>query len=129
MSKIECYLNYQLLGRHIQSARKARNITQEMLAERMNVSLGHIGKIERGERLINLERLAEISILLRVPIEDLIAGCIDRERDSIPVINALTHEKVDVIYTLLKGQPEKVVNLATTIIRDIVNGLNEPDDT
>ena len=43
MSKIECYLNYQLLGRHIQSARKARNITQEMLAERMNVSLGHIG--------------------------------------------------------------------------------------
>ena len=128
MPDTEFLINYVLLGQHIKTARKAKRITQEILAERMNISIGHVGKIERGEKAINLERLAQISLLPNVPIENLIAGCVDKERDAIPVINALTQEKVDAIYTLLKGQPERVVKLATVLIRDVVQGLNEPEE-
>ena len=124
----ENLINYYTLGKHIKAARKARHITQEMLAEKMNVSIGHVGKIERGDRLINLERLAQICLILQVPIEDMIAGCVDKELDDIPVINALTQERVDAIHTLLKGQPRKVTDMVTEVVHEIVKGLNKPDD-
>lgn len=124
----EIFINYLTLGKHIKAARKARHITQEMLAEKMDVSVGHVGKIERGDRLINLERLAQICLILQVPIEDMIAGCVDKELDASPVINALTQEKVDTIHTLLKGQPRKVTDMVIEVVRDIVKGVNKPDD-
>ena len=124
----ENLINYHTLGKHIKAARKARHITQEMLAEKMDVSVGHVGKIERGDRLINLERLAQICLILQVPIEDMIAGCVDKELDASPVINALTQEKVDTIHTLLKGQPRKVTDMVTEVVHDIVKGLNKPDE-
>ena len=124
----ENLINYRLIGRHIKAARKARRMTQEMLAEKMDVSVGHVGKIERGDRLINLERLAQICLILQVPIEDMIAGCVDKELDASPVINALTQEKVDTIHTLLKGQPRKVTDMVTEVVHDIVKGLNKPDE-
>ena len=124
----ENLIKYHTLGKHIKAARKARHITQEMLAEKMNVSIGHVGKIERGDRLINLERLAQICLILQVPIEDMIAGCVDKELDDVPVINALTQERVDTIHTLLKGQPRKVTDMVTEVVHDIVKGLNRPDD-
>ena len=124
----ENLINYRLIGRHIKAARKARRMTQEMLAEKMDVSLGYIGQIERGDKLLNLERLAQICLILQVPIEDMIAGCVDKELDDIPVINALTQERVDAIHTLLKGQPRKVTDMVTEVVHDIVKGLNKPDD-
>ena len=124
----ENLINYFTLGKHIKAAREARHITQEMLAEKMEVSIGHIYKIERGDSLINLERLAQICLILKVPIEDMIAGCVDKELDDIPVINALTQERVDAIHTLLKGQPRKVTDMVTEVVHDIVKGLNKPDD-
>ena len=124
----ENLINYRLIGRHIKAARKARRMTQEMLAEKMDVSLGYIGQIERGDKLLNLERLAQVCLILQVPIEDMIAGCVDQEKESIPAINVLTQEKVDAIHTLLKGQPGKVVNMVTKVVYDIVTGLDAPEN-
>lgn len=124
----EQLINYRLIGKHIKIARKARHMTQEMLAEKMDVSLGYVGQIERGFKLVNLERLAQICLILQVPIEDMIAGCVDREKEAIPVVNALTQQKVDVIHTLLKGQPAKIVDMATNVIHDIVKGLSDEDE-
>ena len=121
-------INYSMIGKHIKIARKARHMTQEMLAEKMDVSLGYIGQIERGDKLLNLERLAQICLILQVPIEDMIAGCVDKELDDIPVINALTQERVDAVHTLLKGQPRKVTDMVTEVVHDIVKGLNKPDE-
>ncbi|HIQ82475.1 MAG TPA: helix-turn-helix transcriptional regulator [Candidatus Pullichristensenella stercorigallinarum] len=121
-------INYSMIGKHIKIARKARHMTQEMLAEKMDVSLGYIGQIERGDKLLNLERLAQVCLILQVPIEDMIAGCVDQEKESIPAINVLTQEKVDAIHTLLKGQPGKVVNMVTKVVYDIVTGLDAPEN-
>lgn len=69
-------VSYKTIGRHIRSARRARNMTQEQVAEAMRFSVAHYGRLERGEREINVERLAQLSILLHTPIEHLIAGCV-----------------------------------------------------
>ncbi len=98
-----------------------------MLAEKLNISIGHLGKFERGERAISLGRLAQVCLILHVPIEDVIAGCVIGERDATPVVNALTQERIDTIYTLLKGQSDVVADLVVTLARNVVDALNKPD--
>ena len=68
-------VSYKVIGRHIQEARKRMKLTQREIAEKLNMSDTYYGKIERGECRTNLERLAQISVLLNVPLEDLISGC------------------------------------------------------
>lgn len=123
MPKTEFFVNYELLGMHIRDARKARNLTQELMAEHLSVSPSHVGKIERGERHINLERLAEISLLLNVPMEDLIAECVQGEKEALPVINATMPESINAIQTLLKGQPQQIIDLVTAITDEVVKIL------
>ena len=67
-------VSYKVIGRHIQEARKRMKLTQREIAEKLNMSDTYYGKIERGECRTNLERLAQISVLLNVPLEDLISG-------------------------------------------------------
>jgi len=69
-------ISYKIIGRHIHAARKQRKLTQEQVAEMMKVTVAHYGRLERGERYINLERLAQISILLGVPLSQLLDGCL-----------------------------------------------------
>ena len=67
-------VSYKVIGRHIQEARKQAKLTQRAVAEKLNMSDTYYGKIERGECRVNLERLAQISVLLHTPLEDLISG-------------------------------------------------------
>lgn len=69
-------ISYKIIGRHIHTARKQRKLTQEQVAEMMKVTVAHYGRLERGERYINLERLAQISVLLGVPLAQLLDGCL-----------------------------------------------------
>ena len=69
-------VSYKIIGRHIRMARKACNLTQEQVAEAMKFSVAHYGRLERGEREINLERLAELSALLNTPIERFVEGSV-----------------------------------------------------
>lgn len=73
----------KIVGRNIRNARKSKNLTQAKLAEKIGVSTPYIGKLERGERSINLERLAELVPALGVPMEQLVLGCVSLEH-SLP---------------------------------------------
>jgi transcriptional regulator with XRE-family HTH domain len=63
--------NWQL-ARTIQKIRKAREITQEQLAERLNVSQSWLARIETGREIPNLRRLQQIAKALDVKVKDLI---------------------------------------------------------
>lgn len=78
-------VSFKIIGRHIQAARKKCNLTQEQVAEAMEISAAHYGRLERGEREVNIERLAEISVLLQVPMEKFVEGCV-------PEVSALAED-------------------------------------
>lgn len=80
-------VSYKIIGRHIRAARKVNNLTQEQVAEAMKISVAHYGRLERGEREINLERLSEISVLLNTPIEYFVEG-------SVPNAPTIIDEKI-----------------------------------
>jgi len=51
---------------HLRSLRKARGLTQKMLAQRMGLSQGRIAEIEADPKRISVEQLLQILSVLRV---------------------------------------------------------------
>ena len=67
-------ISYKVIGRHIRDARKSAGLTQEAAANQLGLSPEHYGKVERGERTVNLERLVQISHLYGMTVCVLLEG-------------------------------------------------------
>lgn len=61
----------KLLGKRIQRQRKLIGLTQEELAEKVNVSRAYIGYIEQARNTPSIELLEKIAKVLRVNIKEL----------------------------------------------------------
>lgn len=61
-----------LLGKRIREERIRSNLTQEQLAELMDVSTTYIGFVERGKRSITLEKLIDLASCLHISIDELL---------------------------------------------------------
>lgn len=54
------------LGHNIQNARKAKKLSQNELADKLNISREHLAKIETAKRRISLKLLFSIAEILDV---------------------------------------------------------------
>lgn len=105
------YINYKLLGQHIREYRKARGMTQADMAEALGYQdESNYGKLERGDRGISLKKLAEVCIILSVPLETMLEGCLVHEA----IIAAQTEGSSACMKfeTLLKGQSQTTIDVA-----------------
>ncbi len=59
---------HEILGKRIQSLRKKAGLTQLELAEKANLSLKHLGEIERGRGNPTLESLHNLSVALDISL-------------------------------------------------------------
>ena len=57
----------KLLGKNIAKYRKQRNLSQNQLAESVDVSREHIAKIETAKRNMSMNLLFNISSVLNIP--------------------------------------------------------------
>ena len=85
-------ISYKVIGNNIRAARNAANLTQEEVAERINMSLLHYGRAERGTRCIPLHQLTRIAEELHVSVETLLRGCIFDEQKYAAVFEASAGE-------------------------------------
>ena len=60
------------LGKNVKIERIKKDLTQEQLAEKMNVSQNHIANIERGKANMSLAKVLELSQGLNINIEKLL---------------------------------------------------------
>lgn len=54
-------LNYKIIGSRIKIRRKMKDVTQEQMAEDLNLSVGFISQLERGICKVSLDTLANIT--------------------------------------------------------------------
>ena len=59
------------LSKRIKKLRKTVGLTQENLAERVNVSTTHIGLVETGKRRMSLKTLQKVASALQVKVKDI----------------------------------------------------------
>lgn len=64
-------------GENLQYYRKQNNLTQEDLAEQMQVSRQSVSKWENGEAMPDLEKVIKLADILRVNLDDLCSRTID----------------------------------------------------
>lgn len=67
-------IDYSVIGERLKKARKEKHLTQEQLAEKIDVSIAFLSRIERGSSQINLKRLTQICELLDITEGDILNG-------------------------------------------------------
>ena len=61
-----------MLAKNIQNARKAKKLSQNALAEKLDISREHLAKIETAKRCVSLSLLFDIADKLDVAEKDLL---------------------------------------------------------
>lgn len=62
------------IGKRIQARRKQQGLTQEQLADRMNVSIQMVSNLERGNKAIKIDNLVNLSRILDVSTDYILTG-------------------------------------------------------
>ena len=65
-------IDYGLIGERIKRTRKSMGLTQDVLAEKLGVSIGYVSQVERGITKISLDLLGAISSILGCDIASFI---------------------------------------------------------
>ena len=106
-------MDYFVLGENIKKARKGASITQEKLAEYVDLSAAFISQIERGARKPSLETVYDISVVLKIPVDALLK--------DVSSTNALS--ELDKIALLLKNRSSAEIKLASALIETLMNNI------
>lgn len=75
-------MDLTLLGNRIRAAREKKGITQEELADRINISPSHISVIERGVKTARIDTVVRIANELDVSADYLLQDLVKRSRES-----------------------------------------------
>ena len=94
-------------GKNVQILRKMANMTQEELAEKMNVSRQTVSKWELGTVLPELEKLLELCDGFNCSVDQLLRGNMDYSNEAYSDIKIVTVDPFRYIsYTVISCEPE-----------------------
>lgn len=98
-------LDYKLIGSRIRKARKNKNFTQEILAEKLNVSVAFVSRVECGNAEVSLKRISELCELLDVTESYILNGTSIASKDYLNsdfsiLLKNCPPEKLKLIYDI-----------------------------
>ena len=99
-------MDYYKIGQQIRKFRKAHGLSQEDLAERINISTTHMSHIETGNTKLSLPVFVDIASALEVRVDDLLGN----------LSSATTSTSLDEIASVL----ERCTAQEARVIADIV---------
>lgn len=100
-------IDYSLVGERLKKARVAKKLTQENLAEKLDVSVAFLSRIERGSSHVNLKRLNQLCTLLDVSEGYILSGVSDESKSYLDedfknILDNCSPEKQKLIYNIAK---------------------------
>ena len=107
-------MNYYEIGQRIRKFRKAHQLSQEELAERVGISATHMSHIETGNTKLSLSVLVSLASALEVKTDDLLFASTQITRS----------EAVEDLLGLLDGCSVQQLN----ILKDIVAAAKKSMD-
>ena len=102
-------IDYNVIGSRIKQARLAKNMTQEDLADKIDVSVALLSRVERGNSHINLKRLNQLCGLLDVSEGYLLNGASSSSE------NYLDKEFSDLFKNVSPAKQRLIYDIAKTI--------------
>lgn len=110
-------VDYEKIGKRIQSARKSKNLTQEYLAEKMGVSSNYISNIERSRSKPSIDTLVDICNVLEVTADYVLLDSVYASKEMM----------VDEIAEKLKKCSDKNIRIISSIISTILQEQENED--
>ena len=103
-------LDYNIIGERLKKARIDNNLTQEKLAEKLDVSIAFLSRIERGSSHISLKRLSQICDILGISEGSILNGSSNNSNTYLvsefdDILKNKNPEKQKLIYKI-----EKIIN-------------------
>lgn len=100
-------IDYSIVGERLKKARLSKNLTQEKIAEQLDVSVAFLSRIERGSSQINLKRLTQLCTILDVSEGYILSGISENsksylEEDFKELLKKCSPEKQKLIYSIAK---------------------------
>ncbi len=100
-------LDYTIIGERLKKARSDKKMTQEMLAEKLDVSIAFLSRIERGNSHVNLKILSQICEILGVSEGYILNGTSSQSENYLSsefndILNNASPEKQKLIYKIAK---------------------------
>ena len=100
-------LDYNIIGERLRKARIDKNMTQEKLAEQIDVSVAFLSRVERGTSHINLKRLTQICEILGVSEDSILNGVSSNSDNYLAsefnnILNSVSSDKQKLIYKIAK---------------------------
>lgn len=100
----------ELIGAHIKSLRQSIGLSQEQLAEKMNISSKYLSSIERGKENPTLNTFLKLSASLGVEVQEVFNFAHELSSNK---------ELKKVLNNLLKGAKDEKLRLAVKIMKGI----------
>ena len=98
-------MDYYAMGQRIRRLRRQKGLTQEQLAELVELSPSFLGHIERGSRVASLETLMKLCTALEVTPNDLLGGTLSAAAGDLPErITISPNVLLDGIAEMLRNQ-------------------------
>lgn len=100
-------LDYNIIGERLKKARTDKGLTQEKLAEKLDVSIAFLSRIERGSSHISLKRLSQICDILQISEGSILNGSSNNSNSYLSsefeeLLKSSTPEKQKLIYKMAK---------------------------
>ena len=121
-------MNLEKIGKFIASSRKKQNLTQEQLAEQLEITKNAVSKWERGLCLMDMSLLEPLSKILKVTVNEILAGE-KIERNDLPqkadenIIN-IAKKEVENLKAIKMGTLGMTIASTILIIYGLINDLN-----
>lgn len=109
-------LNSMKVGNFIMSKRKEMGMTQQQLADKLNISFQAVSKWENGTTYPNVEILYDLAIALNVTVDEILSG-VDKKMEG------LSYSKAGVDITYTDAIKKEMAKHLETIDKRVMNGL------
>ncbi len=101
-------MDYYEIGQRIRKIRKARGLSQEVLAEQVGISTTHMSHIETGNTKLSLAVLVSLADVLEVSTDDLLYDQNHLDRSDtidaiLSVLNSCSTQQIKILKDILKA--------------------------
>ena len=103
-------LDYNIIGERLKKARQSKNLTQEMLSEKLDMSIAYLSRLECGSSQISLKRLDEMCEILDVSKGYILEGT------SVNSKNYLSKEFSELLANCPQDKYKLIYNIAKVIV-------------
>ncbi|MDU2265222.1 helix-turn-helix transcriptional regulator [Clostridium celatum] len=86
--------NSKRLAKNIQTLRINKLMSQEKLAEHLDVSSGTIGRWEKGQNLPSLFYLASMTKVFNISLDELVFGNIKEDKEKVSLAMLRANKKI-----------------------------------